>query len=115
MARTSRTAAGRNTRHARSSAASPRTKSTATRTARKSTRPRRIEIHNPASKVRHARCVARTSRERSRAARTKGAPARKVPSITVSGAWLRSAGFAVGKPCLVRAFAYRQLVICQAD
>jgi hypothetical protein len=39
----------------------------------------------------------------------------KVPSITIAGAWLLSAGFAVGKPCLVRAFAYRQLVICQPD
>jgi hypothetical protein len=61
------------------------------------------------------RCAARTPRERSRATRAERASARKVPSITVSGAWLRSAGFAIGKPCLVRASAYRQLMICQPD
>jgi hypothetical protein len=55
----------------------------------------------------------RTPRERTRTGRAQGAPARTVPSITVSGAWLRSAGFAIGKDCLVRAFAYRQLVIYQ--
>ena len=113
MARTSRATSRRNVNRIRSSAASPSSKSTATRAARKSTRPRRIGIHNPASKVRQARCVARTSREHSHASGADGAPARKVPSITVSGAWLRSAGFKIGKPCLVRAFAYRQLVICQ--
>ena len=112
MARKTHASQGRNTKRLRSSAAAPRSASTATRTAQESKRPRRIGIHNPASKVREVRCVARTPRERPR---TKGAPARKVPSITISGAWLRSAGFAIGKPCLVRAFAHPQLVICRAD
>jgi hypothetical protein len=115
MARTLRTASTHNTTRLRSSAASPRRKSAATRIAQKPTRPRRIAIHNPASKVRQIRCTARTPRERSRAPRTTSASVRKVPSITISGAWLRSAGFAIGKPCLVRAFAYGQLVICLAD
>jgi hypothetical protein len=65
--------------------------------------------------VREVRIAARTPRDRSRTSRAKGAPARKVPSITISGAWLRSAGFVAGKRCLVRAFAYRQLVICRSD
>jgi len=33
--------------------------------------------------------------------------------VARSSTRLRSAGFAMGKPCLVRAFAYRQPVICQ--
>jgi hypothetical protein len=114
MARTSHKASAHNAKRLRPNAASPRSKSTTVRRAQKSTHLRRLGIHNPASKVREVRCAARTPRERSRASRAKGAPARKVPSITVSGAWLRSAGFVPGKRCLVRAFAYRQLVISQS-
>jgi Toxin SymE, type I toxin-antitoxin system len=115
MSRTSRTASANHATRLRSSAASTRSKSAPPRVTRKRTQPKRIAIGNPASKVREARCLARASRERSHATRAQGTRARKVPSITISGAWLRSAGFAPGKPCLVRAFAYRQLVIFQPD
>jgi hypothetical protein len=73
----------------------------------------RISMRNPAAKVRTIPCVERASRTRANA--TARAPARKVLRITVSGAWLRAAGFRPGKPCLVRAFARRQLVVCQPD
>jgi hypothetical protein len=73
----------------------------------------RISMRNPAAKVRTIACVERASRTRANA--TTRAPARKVPRITISGAWLRAAGFRPGKPCLVRAFARRQLVVCQPD
>ena len=73
----------------------------------------RISIRNPAAKVRTIACVERASRTHaSDASRTI---ARKIPRITISGAWLRAAGFKPGKPCLVRAFARRQLVVCQPD
>lgn len=80
--------------------------------ARSSTRvTQRISVRNPASKVRTIPCVAHAPRKRTGdASRT---PARKVPRITVTGAWLRAAGFKTGQPCLVRAFARRQIVICQ--
>ena len=81
--------------------------------ARTSKSSQRISIRNPAAKVRTVPCVERASR--TRAGGASRATARKVPRITISGAWLRAAGFKPGKPCLVRAFARRQLVVCQAD
>jgi hypothetical protein len=57
--------------------------------------------------------VARTKRATADGSRL--APPKKVPSITITGAWLRAAGFSPGKPCHVRAFARRQLVVYQPD
>lgn len=80
---------------------------------RKPSQSRRLGARNTAAKVRTIPCVARASQARARD--TQCAPARKTPRITISGVWLRAAGFAPGKPCLVRAFAYRQLIVYQPD
>jgi hypothetical protein len=74
-------------------------------------KPRRIGRSNPAAKVRTLACIARTPRTRTGSRHLS----RKVPSITISGAWLRAAGFLPGKPCHVRAFARGQLVVYQPD
>jgi len=73
----------------------------------------RINVRNPAAKVRTIPCVERATHART--GDTRRAPARKVPRITISGAWLRAAGFKPGKTCWVRAFARGQLVVCQPD
>jgi hypothetical protein len=109
MARISLATSGKSSRLGSSRASA----SARSRTPRKPKQPKRIDIRNPASRVRETPCLARMPRERTRADRTRDVRARKVPSITISGAWLRSAGFAPGKPCFVRAFAYLQLVIYQ--
>lgn len=94
-------------------------KATRTQRSTKSTQSRqrtRISPRNVAAKVREVRCVARAPRKPARAgSRTRGALKQPVPSITITGGWLRAAGFTPGKPCLVRAFAYRQLVVYQPD
>jgi hypothetical protein len=56
----------------------------------------RISMRNPAAKVRTIPCLERASRTRANA--TTRAPARKVLPITVSGAWLRAAGFRPARP-----------------
>ena len=75
------------------------------------TKPYHLARKNPAAKVRTLACVARTPRKRADGSRAT----RKVPSITITGAWLRSAGFLPGKRCQVRAFARGQLVVYQPD
>ncbi len=77
----------------------------------RTTKPSRLGRKNPAAKVRTLACVARTPRRRTGSSR----PPRKVPSITITGAWLRAAGFLPGKGCLVRAFARGQLVVYQPE
>jgi hypothetical protein len=72
-----------------------------------------IDPRSPAAKVRTIPCVARKSRVHAGDPPLTLRP--KVPSITVAGTWLRAAGFTPGKPCHVRAFARRQLVIYQPD
>jgi hypothetical protein len=75
----------------------------------RTSKPQRISRPNPAAKVRTVVCVARTMRAHADNSRSP----HKVPSITITGAWLRAAGFAPGRPCHVRAFAPGQLVIYQ--
>lgn len=77
----------------------------------RTTKPHRLARKNPAAKVRTVACVARAPRKRADGSR----PTRKVASITITGGWLRSAGFMPGKPCYVRAFARGQLVVYQPD
>ena len=73
-------------------------------------RVQRLDPLSSAARVRTVPCIARAP---SRA--KKNTPARKEPSISLAGSWLRAAGFASGKPCFVRAFARRQIVIYQPD
>jgi hypothetical protein len=73
----------------------------------------RIDARSAAAKVRTIPCVSRTTRAGADGSRL--AQPKKVPSITISGTWLRAAGFSPGKPCHVRAFARRQLVVYQPD
>jgi hypothetical protein len=76
----------------------------------------KLDPRHSAARVRTVPCNARQSRSsQSRSSTKKDSPTRKVPSITITGAWLRAAGFKSGKPCYVRAFARKQLVICQSD
>ena len=88
-------------------------KSTGRRAKAKPTSSLRLACTNPASKAREVFCVARAPSKRARTTRAQATPARKVPTITISGHWLRAAGFAIGARCLVRAFARRQLVLYQ--
>lgn len=73
-------------------------------------RENRLDPRRSEARVRTVPCVARIA---SRA--NRNAYAQVVPRIVLSGAWLRAAGFATGKPCYVRAFARRQIVIYQPD
>jgi hypothetical protein len=78
----------------------------------KSSQAQRIDARSIAARVRVVACVVQTSCAHPRDAHAR---ASKTPCITISGAWLRAAGFAVDKPCLVRAFAKRQLIVYQPD